>query len=35
MNLTIEIPDDIAAMLKGRPQAQGISVARFAIRVIE
>jgi len=35
MNLTIEIPEDIAAELKAQAQAQGISAARFASRVIE
>ena len=35
MNLTIEIPDDIAEALKAQAQAQGVSAADFASRVIE
>jgi len=35
MNLTIEIPEDIATELKAQAQAQGISAARLASRVIE
>jgi hypothetical protein len=35
MNLTIEIPEEIAIKLRAQAQAQGISVARLASRVIE
>ena len=35
MNLTIEIPDEIAAALNAQAKAQGISAARYASRVIE
>lgn len=35
MNLTIEIPDDIGAALKAQAQAQGVSAAHYASRVIE
>jgi hypothetical protein len=35
MKLTIEIPDDIGAVLKAHARAQGISAARYASRLIE
>jgi hypothetical protein len=35
MKLTIEIPDDITSVLKAQAQAQGISAARYASRIIE
>ncbi|MGA3028475.1 MAG: hypothetical protein ABSF98_27320 [Bryobacteraceae bacterium] len=35
MNLTIEIPDDIAAALAAQARAQGVSAAHYASRVIE
>jgi hypothetical protein len=35
VNLTIEIPDDIGAALQAQAQAQGVSAAHFASRVIE
>ena len=35
MKLTLEIPDDITVVLKARAQAQGISVERYASRIIE
>lgn len=35
MNLTIELPDEIAAVLKAQAQAEGVSAARYARRVIE
>jgi len=35
MNLTIEIPDDIAAALDAQARAAGISTARYVSRVIE
>jgi hypothetical protein len=35
MNLTIEIPDEIGAALKAQAQAQGVSAARYASRMIE
>jgi hypothetical protein len=35
MNLTIELPDEIAAVLRAHAEAQGVSAARFARRVIE
>jgi hypothetical protein len=35
VNLTIEIPDDIGAALKAQAQAQGVSAAHYASRVIE
>jgi hypothetical protein len=35
MNLTIELPDEIAAVLKAKADAQGVSAAGFARRVIE
>jgi hypothetical protein len=35
VNLTIEIPENIASELNAQAQAQGISAARLASRVIE
>jgi hypothetical protein len=35
MNLTIEIPDSVGTLLKAQAQAQGITPARYASRVIE
>jgi len=35
MNLTIEIPDEIADLLAAQAKVQGISEARYASRVIE
>jgi hypothetical protein len=35
MDLTIQIPDDIAAALKAQAQAQGVTAARYASRMIE
>ena len=35
MDLTIEVPDNIGAALKAQAQAQGLSVARYASRMIE
>ena len=35
MNLTIEIPDEIGAALKAQAQAQGVTAARYASRMIE
>ena len=35
MNLTIEIPDDLGAALQAQAQAQGVSAAHYASRVIE
>jgi hypothetical protein len=35
MNLTIDIPDDIAAVLKSKAQAQGVSADRFVTDVLE
>ena len=35
MDLTIEIPDNIAAALKAQSKAQGISAARYASHMIE
>jgi hypothetical protein len=35
MNLTIEIPDDVASALKARADAEGLSTALYASRVIE
>ena len=35
MNLTIEIPDEIVAVLNAQARAQGVTAARFASRVIE
>ena len=35
MNLTIEIPDDVAAALKTHAEAHGVSAAKYASLVIE
>lgn len=35
MNLNIEIPDKIAAVLKAKAQAQGVSADRFITDVLE
>ncbi len=35
MNLTIEIPDDIAAALKAQAEAQGVSPSSYARQAIE
>jgi hypothetical protein len=35
MNLTIELPDEIAEALKAQARAEGISAARYARHVIE
>ena len=35
MNLTIEIPDNVAAALKTHAEAQGVSAAKYASLVIE
>jgi len=35
MDLTIEIPDNVAAALRAQAQAQGVSAARYASRMIE
>ncbi len=35
MNLTIEIPDEIVPALNAQAQAQGITAARYASRMIE
>jgi hypothetical protein len=35
MDLTIQIPDDIGAALKAQAQAQGVTAARYASRMIE
>jgi hypothetical protein len=35
MNLTIEIPDHVAAVLKAQAQARGVTAARYASSVIE
>ena len=35
MNLTIEIPDQLAAALKAKAQEKGISPDRFVSRVLE
>jgi hypothetical protein len=35
MDLTIQIPDDIGAALKAQAQAQGVTAASYASRVIE
>ena len=35
MNLTIEIPDQLAAALKAKAQEEGISPDRFVSRVLE
>ena len=34
MNLTIELPDELAAALKAQAQAQGVSPDRFVSRVL-
>ena len=35
MNLTIELPDDVAAALRERAQRQGVSVEAYARTVVE
>jgi hypothetical protein len=35
LNLTIELPDEIGAVLKAQAQAQGVSPDRFVSRVLE
>jgi hypothetical protein len=35
MNLTIDLPDDLAAALQAKAQAQGISLAGFTKHVLE
>ena len=35
MNLNIDIPDDIAAALRAKAQAQGVSADRFITDVLE
>jgi len=35
MNLTIDLPDDLAAALKAKALAQGVSIASFAKHVLE
>jgi predicted HicB family RNase H-like nuclease len=35
MNLNIELPDELAAALKARAQAQGVSPDRFVSRVLK
>ena len=35
MNLNIELPDDLAAVVKAQAQAQGISPDRYVSRVLE
>lgn len=35
MNLNIELPDDLGAVVKARAQAQGISPDRYVSRVLE
>jgi hypothetical protein len=35
MSLTIELPDHLEAALKARALAQGVSLARFTLRVLE
>jgi hypothetical protein len=35
MNMNIEIPDDIAAALKAKARAQGVSADRFITDVLE
>jgi hypothetical protein len=35
MNLTIEIPDELGAVLQAQAQAQGVSADRYVSRVLE
>jgi hypothetical protein len=35
MDLTIQIPDDVGAALKAQAQAQGVTAALYASRMIE
>ncbi len=35
MNLTIELPDDVAAALREKAQRQGVSVEAYARTVVE
>lgn len=35
MNMNIELPDELAPALKAKAQAQGISLERYVLRVLE